>query len=399
MTQPSSPDSRDSRSKPEASADDHKLHWFGSGESFLAAQLLAIHSATTCLWMETYIFTDSPTGREFRAALVAAAQRGVSVQLLVDRFGSGQLPDDFFETLTRAGGQQAWFNPPRPGRWTLRDHRKILLVDGRTAFIGGCNISDEYSGDGITRGWRDGGVSITGPVVEAIAQEFHEQWARAHQSTWRLVRGGYCRTVGSQSEVTALFIKPGLGTNPLRMWLREDLKHAKEVAITAAYFLPTRRLRAQLIQADQRGARVRLLLPGRSDVPLLARATRSLHRGLLRGGIELFEYMPQILHAKTLVLDDIVYVGSSNLDPRSLRINFEIMLRIKSAALAREALAQFERDLTHSRVVTPPPRGGLRGLGRWLLERLAWFIFAKLDPWIARDQLRRHGPKKNAHMT
>ncbi|MCU0794260.1 MAG: phosphatidylserine/phosphatidylglycerophosphate/cardiolipin synthase family protein [Opitutaceae bacterium] len=364
--------------------------WLGSGQSFLEAQLRAIHSATACLWIETYIFTDSQTGRQFLNALVDAARRGVAVELLVDRFGSGSLPDDYFEPLLRAGGRQAWFNPPRPGRWTLRDHRKILLVDGATVFVGGCNISDEYAGDGVTRGWRDGGVRITGPVVQAIAQECREQWARAHQNTWRLVRGGYCRTIGSHAEVTALFIKPGLGLNPLRRWLREDLKHAKNVAITAAYFLPTRRLRSQLIQADKRGARVRLLLPGISDIPLLARATRSLHRGLQRGGIELFEYMPQVLHAKALVLDDIVYIGSANLDPRSLRINFEIMLRIKNAALAREALAQFEQDLTHSRAVTPAAIGGLHALGRWLLEKLAWFIFARLDPWIARGQLRRH---------
>jgi cardiolipin synthase len=273
----------------------------------------------------------------------------------------------------------------------LRNHRKVLLVDDRTAFVGGCNVSDEYTGDGITRGWRDGGICVTGPIAETLAEEFGHQWARAEQNTWKLVRGGYCRTVGSRAEVSALFIKPGLGENPLRSWLREDLKSARDVAITSAYFLPTRRLCEQLIQADRRGARVRLLLAGRSDVPLLQTATRSMHHQLLKGGIEVFEYMPQILHAKTLVLDDVVYVGSSNLDPRSLRINFEIMLRIKNPALADHVREQFEIDLRNSRAVKIQQDRGLAAAGRRILERVARFIFTRLDPWIARDQLRRHG--------
>jgi len=375
---------------------DHEFAWIGSGASFLAGQREAIATAARSIRMEVYIFTDTNVGREFCHALAAAARRGVDVALLVDRFGSGRLPRDFFQPLTAAGGKLLWFNPPRPGRWTLRNHRKVLLVDDRTAFVGGCNVSDEYDGDGVTHGWRDGGISVTGPIAETLAEEFHQQWARAQQSTWTLVRGGYCRTVGSSAEISALFIKPGLGENPLRSWLREDLKQAKDIAITAAYFLPTHRLCEQLIQADRRGARVRLLLAGRSDIPLLLTATRSLHHRLLKGGIKIFEYMPQILHAKTLVLDDVVYVGSSNLDPRSLRINFEIMLRIKNAALARRAHEQFEADLRNSRSAAPARASGLSAFGRRMLARAARFIFTRLDPWIARDQLQRYDHAGNA---
>lgn len=367
----------------------HRFAWFGSGHALLQAQLAAIGAAQTDVRLETYIFSDSGVGREYRDALAAAARRGVNVEVLVDGFGSSDLPEDFFAPLTAAGGKQKCFNRPRPGRWALRDHRKILIVDGRKAFLGGCNIADEYNGDGVTQGWRDGGVSVEGPVLAALLGEFLEQWRRADLRQWQLVRGGYARQAGSRAEVLALFTKPGLGASPLRTALREDLKHAQDVAVTSAYFLPTRRLRAQILAARQRGARVRVLLAGKSDVKLMTLASHALYRGLIRGGVGVFEYRPQVLHAKSLVLDDVVYIGSSNLDPRSLRINFEVMLRVKDAALAAQVRAQFETDLRHSHGVTLAETAGLRSWWPRLKQRLAYFLISRLDPWIAREQLRR----------
>lgn len=375
----------------QARAPEHRFEWFGSGKAFLEAQLASVSAAERSVRLEVYIFADSGVGRRYRDALTSAARRGVDVAVLVDRFGSAWLPRDFLTPLVAAGGKLRWFNPPQPGRWALRDHRKLLVTDDACAFLGGCNIADEYTGDGVAQGWRDGGISVAGPIVSALAAEFGRQWERANQRTWRLVRGGYCQSESAGASVTALFIKPGFGANPLRAALREDLKRARSIEITAAYFLPTRRLRAQLIQADRRGGRVRLLLAGKSDVPWMSAATRSLHRQLLQGGLEIFEYLPQVLHAKTLVLDDIVYIGSANLDPRSLRLNFEIMLRVQDPQLAAQARAQFERDLGCSRaVVAMPPSRGLRGLARRAWQRMMYLVFSRLDPWIAREQLRRH---------
>ncbi len=374
-----------------ACSPDHRFEWFGSGRALLEAQLVAITAAARSVRLETYIFADSDVGRRFRGALTDAARRGVDVAVLVDHFGSAWLPGGFFAPLLAVGGKQRWFNPPQPGRWALRDHRKLLITDDASAFLGGCNIADEYDGDGVTQGWRDGGISVAGPVVAALAAEFDHQWDRANQRTWRPARGGCRQSESADASVTALFIKPGFGANPLRAALREDLKRARAIDITAAYFLPTRRLRAQLIQADRRGGRVRLLLAGKSDVPFMSTATRSLHRQLLRGGIEVFEYLPQVLHAKTLVLDDIVYIGSANLDPRSLRLNFEIMLRVQDAQLAAQARAQFEYDLGHSRaVVVMPQSRSLWGLACRAWQRMTYLFFSRLDPWIAREQLRRH---------
>jgi len=193
----------------------------------------------------------------------------------------------------------------------------------------------------------------------------------------------------SGREVEALFIKPGFGRNPLRDALWQDLATAKDVAITAAYFLPPCRLRYQLAQAVARGARVRVLLAGNSDVRLMQLASRSLYPRLLPKGIQLWEYQPQVLHAKSIVVDDIVFVGSSNLDPRSLRINFEIMLRIQNAALAEAARRQFEADLAERAI--PITRDTLRQGRSWwerFKQRLAHWLLARVDPELAALKLQ-----------
>ena len=252
-------------------AEAHCFTWHETGQSLLEAKLAAIAAAQSSVVMETFIFRDSDIGQRFREALTAAARRGVRVRLLVDRFGSYSLPRDYFGGLVAAGGAMRWFNELRLRSLSFRDHRKLLIVDGRMAFVGGCNIAPEYGGDGITTGWRDGGVSVQGQVAGVLETEFGRQWERAVEPSWKFRTGGFSQRVRVEcgAEVQALFIKPGLGRNPLRQALRQDLATAKDVAITSAYFLPSHRLRHHLAQAVARGARVRLLLAGKSDVPLM----------------------------------------------------------------------------------------------------------------------------------
>ncbi len=350
------------------------------------AKIKAIEEAVSSIRLETYIFTATPVGLEFREALERAATRGVAVQVLVDGIGSNGLPTHFFDRLEQLGGEQKWFNRPSIARWSLRDHRKVLLIDDCLAFVGGCNISQEYYGDGVTVGWRDGGVAMTGDAIQELKQSFTEQWQRAEQARWDLVPKQKQSRLNLEGEVCVLAAKPGLGHNPLRQALRHDLREAKDIIISSAYFLPSRRLRSQLVKADKRGARVRLLLAGKSDVKLMALASQLLYRGLVRGGIEIYEYLPQTLHAKLMVLDDHVYVGSSNLDPRSLRINFELMLRIRNKTLAAEARAQFERDLVYSRTIQKSAT--LWSPWSRIKQRLAYFILARMDPWMARGHMR-----------
>jgi len=234
-------------------------------------------------------------------------------------------------------------------------------------------------------------VSVRGPVAAVLASEFDRQWERASGHRWQFVPGGWRQRVrvDGGDEVEALFIKPGFGRNPLREALRQDLVSAKDVTITSAYFLPSHRLREHLAQAVARGARVRVLLAGKSDVPLMQCASRSLYRRLVNQGVEIWEYQPQVLHAKLIVVDDIVFVGSSNLDPRSLRINFEIMLRIRDATLAATARQQFEGDLAQR--ATLITREALKHGRTWwqrLKQRFAYWLFARLDAELAALKLQ-----------
>lgn len=372
-------------------AEDHCFTWHGTGRSLLEAKLAAIAAAQSSVVMETFIFRDSDIGRQFREALTAAARRGVRVRLLVDGIGSYQLPRDYFGGLVESGGAMRWFNELRLRSFSFRDHRKLLIMDGRMAFVGGCNIAPEYCGDGITTGWRDGGVSVQGEVAGVLEAEFDRQWERAVEQRWKFPTGGFSQQVRVEcgAGVQVLFIKPGLGRNPLREALRQDLVRAKDVAITSAYFLPSHRMRHHLAQAVARGARVRVLLAGKSDVPLMQCASRSLYRRLLNQGIEIWEYQPQVLHAKLIVVDDIVFVGSSNLDPRSLRINFEIMLRIQDATLAVTARQQFDADLAQR--ATPITREALKHGRTWwqrLKQRFAYWLFARFDSELAALKLQ-----------
>ncbi len=374
----------------------HRVQWHSTGFSLLEAKLEAIHAAKESVRMETYIYTDQDIGRRFRAALIAAAQRGVEVKLLVDALGGGSLPHDYFAELdAQPSGSMKWFNELKLSSWAFRDHRKLLVIDGQTTFVGGCNIDEDYHGDGVTHGWRDGGIRMDGPVAEEFEREFERQFATAAFQGWRASaarsvrkRRRSSKNAPNLKEVQPLFIRPGFGRNPLRDAVRQDLQSACDIAVTSAYFLPASSLIDQFRDAVRRGARMRLLLGGKSDVKLMQMATRSMFSRLLDYGIEVYEYQPQVLHAKMLVIDDAAYIGSSNLDPRSLRINFEVMARFEDGAVAERARRQFDDDLKLSSRVTHETcwdaswweRLGQMG-ARWILGRL--------DPRVAENMLRR----------
>jgi cardiolipin synthase A/B len=368
----------------------HQFEWLDTGHALLTAKLDAIRAAKKAIRLETFIFKDDETGQRFRQALIDAGQRGVKVRLLVDAIGGFELGADYFAELEALPHcRMKWFNRPSLKTWSFRDHRKLLIVDGRITFVGGCNIGDSYNGDGVTHGWRDGGMKVIGPVAKEVVAEFRKQWKRADLARWKLRNreqpGG---TVQRQDcpEVKCLFINPGFGQNPLRALLREDLKRARQVCITSAYFLPSASLRRQLSSAAARGTKVRLLLGGKSDVWLMQMATRALYPRLLDAKIEVWEYQPQVLHSKILIVDDLLYVGSSNLDPRSLRINFEVMLRIQDARLAEHLRQVFERDLTRSERVTHEQAWNRPW---WMLmkQRFARWFLGWLDPRVSEGML------------
>ncbi len=364
--------------------------WLCTGQQVFPAMLDAIDSAQTDIRLETYIFSPALLGERFRDALVRARGRGVRVRVLVDALGSASLPGKFWDSLTQAGGEVRQFNPLALRRISIRNHRKLLVCDGRVAFIGGFNIAPEYDGDGVTAGWHDLGMRIQGPLVGPLETSFDEIFARAEFRHKRFQRW---HKLGAKKRVYSpgghiLFSGPGRGANPIQQALRADLAHAKEVRMIVAYFLPPWRLRHDLARVVRRGGRVQLILAGKSDVYLAQMAGRSLYRRLLRDGVEIYEYQPQILHAKLLVVDDAVYVGSANLDHRSLQINYELSVRFHDAALAAEAREIFADSLRQCRPIVREDWARSRTLWRRLRHRWAYFLLVRMDPWVARWQWR-----------
>jgi cardiolipin synthase len=367
--------------------------WLCSGDEAFAAMLHAIATAQRSVRLETYTMNPGDLAGRFRHALAAAAARGVAVDVLLDGFGSFALPDAYLGEASRAGARIRIFNPLSLPRLGIRNHRKSLVCDERLAFIGGFNISDEYQGDGVRHGWLDIGLRIHGPLATELAAAFDDMFARADLRIRPLVRfrrTGAKRVVATPNQEQQLLLSgPGRGRNPIKSALHHDLANARDVRIMVAYLLPTWRIRRDLARVVARGGRVQLLLGGKSDVLLARLAAQSLYRRMLRAGIEIYEYQPQILHAKMIVIDEAVYVGSANLDQRSLNLNYEFLVRFAQPEIAGQARGVFEANRRHALQIT---RDGWRASRTWwsrLKQHWAYFFLVRVDPFIARRQWRR----------
>ena len=368
----------------------NSFRWLRHGRVAVDAMLEAIGAAQRSVRLETFIFHSGEVGDSFRDALIAAQKRGVRVRVMCDALGSIKLLSSYWNDLVAAGGEFRWFNPLHPNRLIYRDHRKILVVDEQVAFIGGFNIGTEYCGDGVTCGWRDLGLRIEGALARELADTFNDLFARADCRHRRFQRMRHTRSdaVVTGPDWTLLLTGPGRGHRALKQSLAHDFSKASRINIMSAYFLPSLGILRELKRAAKRGAKVRLMLAGKTDVWLMRIATRGLYSGLLKAGVEIYEYGPQILHAKIVVVDDVVYAGSANLDARSLSINYEVLARLPHHDLADEARQIFEGDLQHCRRINHKEHRKARKTWEKIVERWAFFILARLDPYIARQQRR-----------
>jgi cardiolipin synthase len=363
-------------------------NWLCKGDEFFAAMFAAIEGAQHTILLETYTFAPDALGDRFREALVRAAGRGTRVRVLVDALGSFNLPGNYFEPLTAAGGQAQVFNPIALGRLGIRNHRKLLVADEQIAFVGGFNISAEYEGDGIQCGWCDVGLKMEGPLAAQLAGTFDEMWERAdlkHKAFITLRKSGAKRTLSAPDE-QLLLSGPGRERSPIKTAFAHDLARASSVHVMVAYFLPTWRLRRQLTSVALRGGKVQVILPGKSDVAISQLAARSLYRRFLRAGVEIHEYQPQILHAKLFIIDDVVYVGSANLDQRSLNLNYELLIRFDNPEMARQAREVFATVLQNCRAVKLEQWKLARTFWQRLKQRWAYFLLVRVDPYVARRQ-------------
>lgn len=374
----------------EVSVEQGSFAWLRNGREAVDAMIEAISSATRSVRLETFIFHSGDVGDLFLETLVAAQRRGVQVRVMCDAFGSLRLLKSYWDPLVEAGGEFRWFNPIQLNRIIYRDHRKILVVDESVAFIGGFNIGTEYCGDGITCGWRDLGLKITGEMAVELANTFDDLFSRAdcRHRRFQTMRRTVADAVVHGPQWTLLLTGPGRGHRALKQALVHDFERAQRIEIMSAYFLPNLRILRTLKRAAMRGAKVRLILAGKSDVRLMRIATRGLYPSLLRSGVEIYEYEPQIMHAKVVIVDDVVYAGSANLDARSLSINYEVLARVPNKMLAAQAREIFNGDLKHCARIERRHWRSPRGAWQKFMERAAYFILARIDPYIARRQRR-----------
>ncbi len=367
-----------------------------NGAEAFPAMFEAVDRASSSVALEMYVVTDDETGREFRSHLAGAARRGIGVMVLVDAWGSWNLPDSFWDEVRIAGGLVRWFHPIARGLLPFRNHRKLLLVDDRIAFIGGINIADEYyRGAGGQPAWRDNVLEITGAEVAGLRRSFRRMWSRAdapfRRLFLRLRRMRIARRI-EPGEMRFLESGPEDPMRPVQRAFRQVIHGATtSIDLAMGYFYPTGRIMRQLKRAVKRGVRVRLLFPQKTDVPLARWAARGLYGRLLRAGIEVWEYVPTMMHAKLAITDDTVIMGSANLDIRSGRINYELVAMVVAPALAARARDDFENDLKQAvRIRFEDWRK--RPMIQKLKERFSYCLLARADIFFARAGLTRRMP-------
>ena len=347
----------------------NKVTLLQDGAATYPAMFAAIRSARDHINLESYIIEDDEVGRQFSDLLLAQQARGVQVNILYDSVGALDTPKAFFERLQQGGIEVLEFNPINPltakGPWMInhRDHRKLLLVDGRIAFIGGINISSVYGSGSVpgrtrkaaapTQGWRDTDLQIEGPVVSEFQKLFLQTWEKQHGPALAAKNYFPALKVQGQDIVRSIGSTPDDPFSLMYLTLISAIGNAeKQVHLTHAYFVPDPQLRQALIDAAGRGVDVKLILPSYSDSGLVFHAGRAHYTELLAGGVKLYERAGALLHAKTAVIDGVwSTVGSSNLDWRSFLDNDEIDAVVLGQGFARQMEAMFASDLKASQPI------------------------------------------------
>jgi cardiolipin synthase len=334
--------------------DGNHVRLLRDGREVYPAMLDAISRAKREVLLEMYWIQGDKAGLLFRDALAAKAAEGVDVRVSFDAIGSIGAPWSMWEPVLAAGGQVVEFAPISPLRRRFnvkainhRDHRKILVVDGRTAFTGGMNIGDEWlPAEAGGRDWRDDAIEVRGPVAADLRSLFFETWRREGRTPPADVKR-LPRKVSGRIIVLADNHGP---KRKIRNTYLKGIRHAKEcIEITNPYFLPGPILVAALHSARRRGVEVRILIPGINDVWVVSMAMSSIIGRLLESEVRIFAYQGRVLHAKTAVFDEwMVTVGTYNLDPRSRRYNRESNIAVYDRGVARLARASFEQDLKNA---------------------------------------------------
>lgn len=364
----------------------HDLHVVHLPQDRLGAVLGLIARAEKSIQMFFYMFGDDATGREVRDALVTAANNGVHVQLIIDSFGSGNVSDRFFDALVEAGGCYHCFSTRKGLGYIIRNHQKILIADSAHALVGGFNITDDYFGRAGDNSWEDLGIIVSGAQAQKLSDYF-EDLARASNNG--KVRYSSIRNIIHQW-------RPGIGqvqwllggpTNRISPWaitFKRSLEAGKRVDIVSAYFSPSQTILRRIAKAAKHNKGSRLVVAGKTDNNATIAAARLLYRYLIRRKARIFEFQSRPLHMKLMVIDDTVYIGSANLDVRSMFINLEIMVRIKDAGLALHMRKLIDELVTQSEEQTRILLKARDSYWSRFKAALAYFLVNSVDYTIGR---------------
>lgn len=348
-----------------------------NGEQIFPAVLAGIRSAQRTITYAQYYYEEGPVARDIAEALAERCRAGIGVNVLLDAFGSLNIPGEYPELMRASGCHVVWFRPLSQyvfRRYYKRNHRRILVVDGRVGFTGGAGVSRKWMGNGRTEHhWRDTDVRVEGPVVEYMQAAFAENWLEATG----MVLGGeayFPRPLAPRGPVHAQVARssPAGGSAAMYTTLLLALSSARtSVLVTNPYFVLDERMREAVLRTVRRGVRVAVLVPAVIDHDIVRQASRAQFGDLLQAGVEIYEYTPALLHAKTMVIDGVwATIGSTNLDNLSFAVNDELNLFFYDREVARQLEQIFMDDLQVSRRVTHDA-WKRRGLGARLLEVLA----------------------------
>lgn len=365
----------------------HRLSLLRNGDQTYPSMLEAIASARSFICLETYIFRADRTGTRVAEALMERARAGVEVNLILDAWGS-PLPAGFLRKLREAGVRILLYNPVRISwravqtrfaRFWRRDHRKILVVDGRVGFTGGLNVGDDYASEAMGGwGWRDTHLRIEGPAVSELLYVFLRTWRGEGGAP---IDEGRYRNEGRRPDPKVRVLASDLRRG--RLMIRDAYLDAVDSAkrrlwITSAYFLPSGKLVRALKAAARRGVDVRLLLAGTTDIPPARYAAQSFYARLLKAGVRIFEWTGTVLHAKTALADrHWATVGSTNLDTMSMRMNLEVNAIVEDEQFNAVLARLFEEDLEQCIEVE----------WRWfryrpLLDRVLSYVLGRAQRWL-----------------
>lgn len=364
----------------------HQLHLVHDPEDRLRAVLCLIDSARKSIRMFSYMFCADGSGDEVLAALIAAAKRGVNVQLIIDSFGSADTKHSYFDTLVAAGGSYHCFS----SRWGLgyfvRNHQKILIIDEAFALVGGFNISDYYFNRKGDDSWEDLGVVVSGPEVPHLVEYYDrlDHLSEGGRIKFRAMRRLIREWRPGDGAVQWLLGGPTNRISPLGLVLKRALEKAKRVDIVAAYFSPSQTILRRIAKVTKLGEGSRLIMAGKTDNGATIGAARSLYRYLLRRKARIYEFQPRPLHMKLFVIDDCVYIGSANLDVRSLFINMEIMVRISDRKFAAHVLRLIDGLVEQSEEQTPALLKQRDNAWTRFKSGIAYFLVNSVDYSIGR---------------